>query len=407
MSNIQPLLSIVIPTKDRQQYAIAAIQSVLDIPSDEIEVVVHDTSDDDRLGSALSEICPDPRLRYYHTTPPMGFSETFDKGVSLARGEFIIIIGDDDGIHPEIMDAVRWMKAQKIDALTPSISATYGWPDFRLRYYGASEAGRLKVKKFTGRVSFPDPEKELKCVALKAFQSFCQLPKVYYGIVRRACLDRIRHRYGTCFWGASPDISGAIAIATEASSVCHLDYPLLIPGSSSRSGSGRSAMKLHVGELRQERQTRSFASNWPESIPKFYSVQTVWAQAAWEALSSLKRFDLLNQADLPLLHAVCMVYNVKYWRVIIRCLWNGMKNGRVGYVQGIFGFSGFIGLHLWFRAKSHIFKLFGIGYYKYVYEAQQVPDIRAAVGLLNGYLHAHNSVLAEYLQKCSFNNNNV
>lgn len=398
MTNIQPLLSIVIPTKDREKYALIAVQSVLDIVSDEIEVVIHDTSSNRDLGSKLMETCPDSRIRYFYTAPPVTFSATFDKAVSLALGQYIIIVGDDDGINPEILDAVRWMKANKIEALVPSICALYGWPDFRLRYYGNSEAGRLRVKEFTGKLSFSDPEEELKCTALHAFQNFCRLPKIYNGIVRHDCLDRIRDRSGTCFFGASPDISGAIAVATEASSVCHLDYPLLVPGSSSCSGAGRSAMKTHIGELKKEPQTSPFADSWPDTIPRFYSVQTVWAQAAWETLLAFKRYDLLSQTNLPRLLAACIVYNIRYWRVILRNLWEGVQTGRMSYGSGIIGFIGFTALHLWFRVKSHLSKFLGIGYYKYIYDVQSVPDIRTAVGLLEDLLCRRKVRLKDYLQ---------
>ena len=43
----------------------------------------------------------------------------------LATGEFVCVIGDDDGVNPEIIRAVCWAREHKLDAVAPSQCAVW------------------------------------------------------------------------------------------------------------------------------------------------------------------------------------------------------------------------------------------------------------------------------------------
>ena len=49
----KPILSIAIPTRNRQLYAVESIRTILSIIDNDIEVVVQDNSDDSSLESML------------------------------------------------------------------------------------------------------------------------------------------------------------------------------------------------------------------------------------------------------------------------------------------------------------------------------------------------------------------
>ena len=386
MNEDLPLLSIVIPTRNRFQYVIYAIKNILSIQDKDFELLIHDTSDTKELESyILKNIC-DTRLHYYYSDPPLTFSETFNKSVLLSSGEYVCIIGDDDGVNPEIIQATRWAKEQNIDALTPVLSAFYGWPDFQLRYYKNSEAGRLKVKGFSGRIFFPDVAAEMLKSARNAFQDFGSLPKIYYGIIKRSCLDEIYSRTGAFFFGSSPDISGAVAVSNYVKRLCIIDYPLFVPGSSSNSGSGRSAMKKHVGKLEDEPQTKPYSTTWPNLVPKFYSVQTVWAQAGLAALSAINRQDLIEEFNVSLLHAMCFVYNPSFYKIIISNLFRSIKTNPYNLSKGIllFVFSA-IGT-VSNRIKSHVLRLARLHNVEYDHDVCGINNIEEAVLDLSKYL---------------------
>ena len=381
-----PLLSIVIPTRNRFQYVIYAIKNILSIQDKDFELLIHDSSDTKELESYILKNIFDSRLHYYYSDPPLTFSETFNKSVLLSSGEYVCIIGDDDGVNPEIIQATRWAKEQNIDALTPILSAFYGWPDFQLRYYKNSEAGRLKIKGFSGRIYYPDVEAEMLKSARNAFQDFGGLPKIYYGIIKMSCLEEVYSFTGAFFFGSSPDISGAVAVSNYVKRLCIIDYPLFVPGSSSNSGSGRSAMKKHVGKLEDETQTKPYSKTWPNLVPKFYSVQTVWAQAGLAALSATKRQDLIEVYNVPLLHAMCIVYNPTFYKIILSNLFRSINSKPYDLLKGILLFIVFALFAVSKRIKSHLLRFARLHNVEYDHDVCGINNIEEAVLELSKHL---------------------
>ena len=57
-----PLLSILIATKNRQKYCLSAVESILMLSDDNIEVIVQDNSDDTNLENLISNLFNDLKL---------------------------------------------------------------------------------------------------------------------------------------------------------------------------------------------------------------------------------------------------------------------------------------------------------------------------------------------------------
>ncbi len=334
-----PLLSVVIPTRNRMKYAIPAIRSILRIPSNELELIIQDSSDSDALGVFIQANIGDPRLHYNYSKPPVSGVDNFNIAARFATGEYVSFIGDDDGINPEIMIATQWAKVHDLDAMTPSLCATYYWPDFETRYRGLSHAGRLYLGSFSGAVSFPDMRSEMQKCVHRAGQDFVGLPKVYYGIVKRQCLVQINEQTGVYFNGASPDIYSALAVASLAERVCTIDYPLFVPGSSIASTAGDSARGKHIGRLEEIPHLNArVVHEWPEFVPRFYSVETVRAEAAIKALTAMNRNDLVREFNFPLLHAACAVAHIDHLPQILHSLYRSLHLANNGQALGTLHF---------------------------------------------------------------------
>jgi hypothetical protein len=148
---------------------------------------------------------------------------------------------------------------------------------------------------------------------LNAAQGTDGLPKIYHGIVKRSLIEQITTASGFMFHGSSPDVSGAIALALISKKFVIIDYPLTIPGASGASNTGRSAVNKHIGKLEDENQTKIFQqSGWSIGVPKFFSVETVWAHAAIETLKSNQQLNLLTKFNFPYLLAICEVKYPQY-----------------------------------------------------------------------------------------------
>ena len=127
------------------------------------------------------------------------------------------------------------------------------------------------------------------------------MARCYHGVVRRDLMTEIRNRTGAFFHGSSPDMSGAVALAFVVDRYVEFDVPLSISGISGNSNSGRSALNKHKGELSSETQTSAFArEGWMPGVPRFFSVETVWAHAGLSTLERLapERLQSFNYARL-------------------------------------------------------------------------------------------------------------
>ncbi|MBB4611403.1 glycosyltransferase family 2 protein [Sphingomonas yabuuchiae] len=286
------LLSVVVPTHNRADYAISCIAAVLGFDAPDLQLVMTDTSTDRRLYDMLhAEECAflrDPRFVYRKIDEPSNLTKNHNDALALASGEYVCVIGDDDCITSAAIDAARWAVACQVPIVSQTVKATYAWPDFRSQLARGGHASRLYVPRRAGTARWRDGQSDLGAALARAFQATDGMPRCYHGIVRRDLLEQVRDRTGAYFHGSSPDMSGAVAMACLVDRYCEVDLPLTIPGVSGGSNSGRSAMNTHKGELSSETQTSGFEDRgWTAGVPRFFAVETVWAHAGLETLHRL------------------------------------------------------------------------------------------------------------------------
>jgi hypothetical protein len=281
-----------------------------------MEVVVSDTSDDNKLYEQLSEnnlsLIDDPRLKFLRPTAKLDMTGNHNFVIAAATGEYVCLIGDDDTITAEAITAAVWASENNIEVIAPNVVANYAWPDFRSRYFGTKHSSRLYVPKKVGHIELHDSKNAFESALLNATQGTDGLPKIYHGIVKRALLEKIRKLSGTYFYGSSPDVSGAISLVLCSKSFVTINYPLTIPGASAGSNTGRSALNQHKGKLSSESQTKSFGNKgWSEGVPKFFSVETVWAHAALETIKKIAP-NMVSSFNYAKLLAVCSVLHPEF-----------------------------------------------------------------------------------------------
>ena len=275
-----------------------------------------DTSTDGELSGVINSqsdrLLQDSRLKYFQPQERLDMTGNHNAAVAAATGEYVCLIGDDDTITADALLAAAWAKAQGIELIAPNVVANYVWPDFRSRYLGAGHASRLYIVKRFGGATMHDSTVALTKALRNAAQGTDGLPKIYHGIVKRSVLERIRELSGAYFHGSSPDVSGAIGLALCSKSFVVVDYPLTIPGASGGSNTGRSAMNTHKGKLSQESQTKGFeAGGWSQGVPRFFSVETVWAHAALETIRRIAPHQVAT-FNFARLIAVCRVLHSEY-----------------------------------------------------------------------------------------------
>ena len=90
----QPLISIVIPAYNHERFVGYAIDSVLEQTCQDFELVVVNDGSTDGTERVIQSY-DDKRIRYYYQEN-QDACNTINRGISLARGEFIAILNSDD-----------------------------------------------------------------------------------------------------------------------------------------------------------------------------------------------------------------------------------------------------------------------------------------------------------------------
>ncbi len=328
-----PLLSILMPTKDRSECAKHAISSLLAFSRDDFELIVHDNSSNDSLSKWVAALTLDKRLRYYRAPNPLSINENFACSLQRSRGQYVGAMGDDDGLSPCVLELCDWLLDNRADALTPKYPASYRWPGVRSGTDGEPTMGTLKIGKFSGRVELADAEVGLRECVRNGAVRLTGLPTLYHGLVSRRSLERVLQQTGYYTPGISPDMAAAIALASHVDRFATIDYPLYVPGASVNSGAGRGVRKAHHGDLRSEAYLdKRLIDRWPSGIPAYFSGPTMWASAAIQALQATGREDVLQGFNYAATHAACLVFVPTHrkatWASLIESRWSPSLSGK-------------------------------------------------------------------------------
>jgi hypothetical protein len=314
-SENSPLLSIVIATRNRIPYAISAIQSILEIADPRLELIIQDNSDSRELESFVRDNVADRRMAYRYTPPPFSSIDNFNAALELSSGEYVCMIGDDDGVNPEILEAAAWARENDVDSLAMRSTAQYLWQGTGVRstLFTKISGATFVIKDFGQGIQQADVEKEMRALIRNGGLYYLDygLPKLYHGLVRRRCLETVRTMTGAYLGGLSPDIFASLTVACIAQRVAVTDYPLTIPGACGASTSvTEGATKKHSTKLEDAPHFRDRgAYQWSELVPRVYASETIWVDSALAALRAMGRTDLVAELNLPKLAAYCIVAN--------------------------------------------------------------------------------------------------
>ena len=282
------ILSIVVPTKDRYKYLKHLINFIDGFSTNEIELVIQDNT---FINSEIVEFLSlkhRPSLKYYHNKEQLPISLNADLAIQHSTGEYVCFIGDDDGVLPNIIDCVKWMKRKNIEALSPAITI-YNWPDF-LDFGKKNLSGALFYDNFSFDVEEINITKSLQKLANRGFTHIYTIPKVYQGIVKRNCLDEIYKIGKTYTPGPSPDMATAVALSFVVKKFVVINLPVILIGQCQSVGGGERALKGAVKNIDEVPFLPQNAKEyWNSRIPRVWCSQTVWPESAIKAMQYMNK----------------------------------------------------------------------------------------------------------------------
>lgn len=301
------ILSIIIPTKNRQKYCKEAINQILSLQLSDIEICIQDNSDTNELESFITDLNLDC-VNYHYTKELLSFVDNFNEAVSLCNGEYACMIGDDDGILPNILEEVKRAKNKNLDAVIPTLDVVYFWPS-KKPIVKQGENGLLMCSKSMFNPYIVDQKKALINLIENAVQKYTDydLPRLYHGIVKVSVLHQIKARVGTYFGGLTPDIYMATALSFVCKKVERVYYPITISGICPNSGSNDSATGKHIGRFESAPHLKGHENyTWHPFIPKFYSVETIWAETLLQALRDFNAIELESRFPIAKFDSICI-----------------------------------------------------------------------------------------------------
>lgn len=225
-----PRFSIVIPTQGRPDTLRHSVRTALAQDRDDIEIVVHESGRDPRIASVLAEI-GDPRVRYFSTGTRVRMTENWERALQQTTGDYIFVMGDDDGLLPgacDIADSILTDHSVELLSWQPAI---YFWPQF---FDSSKRNMLLALYGITTRCTFKDPSTVLDS-AYGFRLPYIELPMIYNSFVSRSITQRAYERRSAYFAGSAPDtVSGPVNLYF-ARSYLRLNRPLSVSGVSQHS----------------------------------------------------------------------------------------------------------------------------------------------------------------------------
>lgn len=225
-----PLITIVIPTRNRAELAIRAVRSALADSPDDVEVIVLENSDTPTLGDAL---VGDERVKVLPTDRPLSMHDNWERGLDVARGTYIGYISDKDvflgGALKRLTEVIRDSR--------PVV----------LNYRKAVYCGeRRKLFSLACRSSVTDvPTGPLLDAWFDQFQHLHHAPMIYNSLFLTERVNAIRSRAGRFFVGNSPDVCSGVLVAADTDHYTLVDEVLCLahtgPWSNGYSSQERSA----------------------------------------------------------------------------------------------------------------------------------------------------------------------
>jgi len=94
---MQPLVSVILSTYNREKYIKRAIESALNQTYKNIELIIINDGSTDRTAEIISEFSKkDPRITILTNETNLGLAKSLNKGISQSRGKYIARLDDDD-----------------------------------------------------------------------------------------------------------------------------------------------------------------------------------------------------------------------------------------------------------------------------------------------------------------------
>jgi hypothetical protein len=243
------LFSIVIPTRNRPHYLKECLATC--VVQDDAEIIVADNSDDDVAVSVrqIVESHAHHTVRYIRPPgTPIAMTANWNYGLSHATGDYVTVVGDDDGLLPF---CVRTCKSLARATNAQSIRwpwVYYTWPTFIDKKLADKIYFDLPRQQRVASYRLLSGRKQVQSV-INNRSWYTSLPMLYNSFVKRSLLESLSVASGKPLDGQAPDIYSGIAVALSSRQYISIDYPLGIGGQGGKANGAAAINQLESSSV--------------------------------------------------------------------------------------------------------------------------------------------------------------
>lgn len=130
-----PLVTVVIPTRNRKALLLYAIKSVLSQTYRNIQLIVHDNNSVDDSKAYIEEKIQDSRIEYFFSNKDLSMTENWNTALKYVRGDFFVRLDDDNIFFPGFIEkSVRSIDSYNLDCIAYSPLIIHRGTDLRLLF---------------------------------------------------------------------------------------------------------------------------------------------------------------------------------------------------------------------------------------------------------------------------------
>lgn len=313
---MKPIISIVVPTKNRYKYLKYLIKLIDSFNSDDIELVIQDNSEDNAEIIVFLNDLNSKVVKYFYSKEKLSMSANADLAILHSTGEYVCFIGDDDGVTSHIISCSHWMEENNIDALSCSL-VNYYWSDYPRSLTG-NLSNVLIYKDFSCKYELVDPMNALDIVCRNGFQYKGDLPFLYTGIVKRSILDEVFNIGKTYFPGPSPDMASGVSLCFFIKKYVKVDSPIVITGISHMTGGGINRLKGKIASIEDVPFiSADVKEKWDKRIPKIWSAEFAWPESGLKALNYVNKNEFEKKVNFEYMLANFIVFHFSYMKIAL------------------------------------------------------------------------------------------
>jgi len=181
--------SIVIPTCQRHDTLKYAIKSVLNQTFQDFELVIMDNFSTPETAEVVFSF-GDDRIKYYRASERLSATDNWELGLSYAKGEYICLIGDDDGLMPDGLAIGKQLAEYYQTSIIAWDAPYYRWGNVITPWL----RNILDISLYQASPQIYNSHQYLSQVYDGTIKIDCPYgPRLYHGLVHRDIINKVKY----------------------------------------------------------------------------------------------------------------------------------------------------------------------------------------------------------------------